>query len=526
MVFGSIVSSPRSSLSPQQLVELANTYLETANNAKDPNVALPRKDPSQTVRGVAIAYIGLGKVLERRGYLSQAQDCYRKAERMGNQHSSKIAMDSNTNTQMHASSSQGQHKRAYDISVLPSNIFAKNVRPPTTFKKLPEPDERLINTPQLTCCLSLLRTSHSLDGTLEPIATKWLLVVENDLDEQERLKLLATDVVRAFKRDELKDAKAVAEVVILSSVLEKDAFRELLIQFYDGISHSDLLNFHQLDGLAQLIQGADPGYLDTDDLVKILNLLSIRLRDTHQQSPRHIYQLTLAASRVLDAMADTKDISDPYLIYQVAYAYQALQCVPDNETLWQGTLRRTGKVIKGVSGLVSAVKGVDLNGFIEGLKDIQKGLAGVTEVVQLVITSCDEVKSLTKSGQGFLESLKEGLSFKRKCAWYAALRGADALIREGEFVSFKKLSLRHCYKNYNRTQMSIIQACLEKDPNSCPLKLPLTTQGSPSLLDRVQNKPDVEGNLRQLWKQRLKERGNAVYIQPQAKSGLQALDDE
>jgi len=58
------------------------------------------------------------------------------------------------------------------------------------------------------------------------------------------------------------------------------------------------------------------------------------------------------------------------------------------------------------------------------------------------------------------------------------------------------------------------------------LKLNLPSIESPSFLDRVQNKPDVEGTLRQLRKQRLKERGNAVYIPPQAKAGLQTLDDQ
>ncbi|KAF9342720.1 hypothetical protein BGX34_007762, partial [Mortierella sp. NVP85] len=62
----------------------------------------------------------------------------------------------------------------------------------------------------------------------------------------------------------------------------------------------------------------------------------------------------------------------------------------------------------------------------------------------------------------------------------------------------------------------------KKDTTSYPLKLNLPPIESPSLLDRVQNKPDVEGTLRQLRKQRLKERGNAVYIPPQAKAGLKA----
>jgi hypothetical protein len=171
-------------------------------------------------------------------------------------------------------------------------------------------------------------------------------------------------------------------------------------------------------------------------------------------------QLTLAASFVLDAMADIhvegldretlhepllsyldslKGNSDPFLMYQVAYAYQALLCVPDNETPWQATRRRTWKVIRGVSGLVSAVKGLDLNGFLESLKNIQQGLTGSTEILKIAVTVFDDVKSLASSSQRFLNGLKEGLSFQRKCAWYTALRGADTFIRNGDFISFKQL---------------------------------------------------------------------------------------
>jgi hypothetical protein len=182
--------------------------------------------------------------------------------------------------------------------------------------------------------------------------------------------------------------------------------------------------------------------------------------DTHQQSSQHMYQLTMAVSHVLDAMADTKvtDLnreklheplssylsglkksSDPFLVYQAAYAYQALLCVPDDETAWQAAMRRTGKVVQGVSGLVSAVKGFDLIKFIEGLEDIQKGISGVSNVVDVVQSAYDGVTSLMAGGQGLMDSLKEGLSFERKRDWYSALRGADALIRDGELATFKKL---------------------------------------------------------------------------------------
>jgi hypothetical protein len=317
-----------------------------------------------------------------------------------------------------------------------------------------------LNTTQLACCLGLLKAFKPLDNALEPIAHNWIQAVEKEEDEKERLKMLSLDVIRAYRRDEIKDAKMVAEVVSLAPVLEKVVFRDLLNEFYDGVDRSGLLDFHQLDGLAQLIQGADTGYLDADDLVKILGLLSTRLRNTHQQSQKHMYELTLTASHVLDAMADTrvsgldreklheplssylnllKKSSDPCLVYQAAYAYQALLYVPDDETLWQAAFRCGDKVIRGLADLVKAVKGLDLNGFIDGLKDIHQGLAAVSDAALAVKRTYDGVTSLIGGGKGFISGLREGFSFKHKCAWYPALRGADALIQNGEFASFKTL---------------------------------------------------------------------------------------
>jgi len=357
-------------------------------------------------------------------------------------------------------SSPTNQRKQLNVITIPAHIFVENVRPPAIQFKLPKADERLNNTPQLACCLGLLQTSHSPDEILETAAESWLETIEKETDEQDRLRTMATEVIRVFKRDELKDAKTVAEVVCLAPALDKDTFHELLAEFYSGIDHSGLLKFQLLEGLAQLIQGAEPGHLGADDLVKILELISNRLRDTHQQSTQHMHQLTLAVSNVLDAMADTKVTGlnretlheplsnylgelkkspDPYLVYQAAYAYQALLCVPDNETQWQAAMRRTGKVVKGVSGLVSAVKGFDLNKFIEGLSDIQKGFEGVSQVVDFAKSAYDDISSLAEGGKGFMDCLKEGLSFDRKRDWYSALRGADVMIRNGELATFKEL---------------------------------------------------------------------------------------
>jgi len=358
-----------------------------------------------------------------------------------------------TSDSVGGSSSQ---KQGHCVTIDP-RIFPANVQPPSIDFKLPEPDERLHSTPQLVCCLSLLQAARLPNVTLESAADKWLQVIKDDTEEQRRLHVMVKELIRAYKRDEIKDTKIITEVLYLAPVLDKDAYQDLLREFYTGIDHSGLLNVHQLEGIAQLIQGGGPGYLDADDLVKILGLLSDRLRGTHQQSTQHLQQLTVAVSHVLDAMADTnimdldrvtlheplslylkelKGSSDPYLVYQAAYAYQALLCVPDNEPTWQAAMRRTGKVIQGVSGLASAVKSLDLGKFFEGLRDIQKGFEGVVDVAKVTY---DDVKALKEGGQQFMDCLKEGRSFERKRDWYSALRGADAMIRDGELATFRNL---------------------------------------------------------------------------------------
>jgi len=192
----------------------------------------------------------------------------------------------------------------------------------------------------------------------------------------------------------------------------------------------------------------------------VLDLLNTLLQGTHEQSSNHRYKLTMALSHVLDAMADAKvegldrkalheplkgyldemrKGSDPYLVYQAAYAYQALLRVPDDETPWQAAMRRTGKVIKGVAGLVSAVKGLDLNKFFEGVVKIQQGAMDALEIAKAITDTYKEAMDLAESGKDFIDCMKDGLSFSRPRAWYSALRGADILIRDGLLADFRKL---------------------------------------------------------------------------------------
>ncbi|KAF9347819.1 hypothetical protein BGX26_000736, partial [Mortierella sp. AD094] len=335
-------------------------------------------------------------------------------------------------------------------------IFHQDITPSIRYT-LPEVGGRFTSAPQLAFCLSLLGSSLVWKDGLGEIEIEWSHAKANDPDEQERIQGVATNMVREFVRDELKKPDAVAEVICLAAVLDQVDFRKMLQAFVNGIEHSKLLDVHLIDGLAHLIRNASPGYIDTDDLVKILELLNMRLKGTHQQSTGYLYRLALTVSRVLDSMVDSQikglkseqlhkhlfdyleelqNGSDPSLIFQAAHAYQALLYIPYEETILQATLRRTGKVTQGISGGLRAVKSLDLIQFIDELRSIQRELEVAYSATMLVR---DDARILAGSRKGFKDCLNEGLSFTRKSAWYPALGGLDALLQEGRLVEFEKL---------------------------------------------------------------------------------------
>ncbi|KAK3823288.1 MAG: WD40-repeat-containing domain protein [Benniella sp.] len=659
-------------LSSFEALELASMYLENACNTRDrviilvfcheaevsllraKKVAKHNKDQT-TIEGIARAYIYLSKLLDKFGRSTEAEAIRKKVEKLGTRTRGNIRETGRSGTFPRTSSfvhpfkipflsarksrtpdpylpPPGKRIQPLHDVVFPAQIFPENVRPFTTEFKLSEKDEKLDSTQQLIGCLSLLRAPRHLRDALDPEARKWLEVTEKDSDEQDRLKTLAVEAIRAFKRDELKGTKPVTEAATLASVLSRDAFRDLLREFYSRIDRSGVLSVHQLEGIARLIRSGGPDYLDADDFVKILELLNEHLRDTHRQSSHHMYQLALAVSHVLDAMADTnvtdldrkrlhdplcsylgelRKSSNPYLIYQAAYAYQALQCIADNEATWQAAIQSTGTVIQDVSGLVSALGSMDLNMLIEGLQDIQKETSNVAEIVQ---TEYGNLPSLAHSAQDFLDCLRNGYSFECKRDWYSALRGLDVMIRDGEMASFRKLVceapcrvdpafqwgvcqrlaeiaanprwdentrggaveflgelyredavwgkqtsikqwilnilmqlssspgvgaqcrcvhvpgaeklLQELKTNGDGKKQALYSFCLNRGPDSYPLRIALLEPISPSLVDRAQqSRLDIEEGIRQLRIQRTKSRENTVYVSPHAKASLQAPDD-
>ncbi|KAG0049623.1 ribonuclease T2-like [Gryganskiella cystojenkinii] len=495
----------------------------------------------------------------------------------------------------------------------------------------PELDGRVANTPQLVSCLALLKEEPNAipDSALEPVPRAWRKKISQNPSERERLEVLATDLIRAFTQDEFKDRKVIAEVICLVPVLEVDDSRFLLGQFLDNIKNSSILSIGALRGLAHVLRAVAPDHLFSQDLIEVLGPMSTKLQNAHSESPEYIFELTVAVSSVLDAMTDAKvtgikrvemhepllvflaslrNSDDPHLKFHASYAFQALLCVPNDESPWEATVRRTTKVVKGISGLVSAVKGLDLNAFMTGLQNVQEGFDGIQQLFELGKTAYEGVSAVYESEQDFVAGLKEGLTFNRTRAWYRALRGADTLLEGGELTKFKDLvcgavcrcevefqwgvcqrlgrvaansrwgietrqgAVRFLEEIYRKdavwgylppiksyiiellkqlsvtvndlpevsllikdlahdgdaVKREVYRSILEKEagPGSRLAVSGLPEPVHSPLLDRVQGKTDVKIDLRRLARQRIDERGGAVYVPPMAKRYSKVADSD
>ncbi|KAK5814778.1 WD40-repeat-containing domain protein [Linnemannia elongata] len=365
---------------------------------------------------------------------------------------------------------------ASDVDCLYKDTFPENVAIPAVKTTLPGLLERIERTEQLLYCNMLLPqdsvVSSSFDvgedkvpdnpantpqgPTLDEGEQKWLTEIKEDPMRQDRMKWLVMKMVEAFVAETTKDSTKIAEIVALGPVLQKEPYRKLLSSFIHDFDNSRILDINLLQGLVQLVQSASPGFLVSDDLVKVLSLLRTHLEGTHQQSSEHSYHLTLAVSRILDIMAEhkvqdldrvleheplsavlsgLKDSFDPYLMYQACYAFQALQYVPDDETVLQAVLRLSTGVVDGVVKVGSVLK-LDLGSVLEGLEQLQEVAINAFEIAGTVY---EGVGSLMESGRGVLESLKKGLGSGQKRPWYPAVRAAYAFVQAGQLKDVKQL---------------------------------------------------------------------------------------
>ncbi|KAF9156777.1 hypothetical protein BGX20_004190, partial [Mortierella sp. AD010] len=355
-------------------------------------------------------------------------------------------------------------------------IFLNNVAPPFFRVKLPEPNKRVSSTTQLAfACHILLNRETSLPSPMpdSPSAVEddievaglkgadrlWMDAILKDPIEQDRLHWLAAQVVIQFLESNHKDAKSIAEVTLLGSILDRQDYRRVLSSLIKQLEEP-LLDLELLLGLVYFLR---LDYLIDDDLVRILRVLRTRLKETHMQlgdskkpASEHIYLLAIAVSRVLDTMmegnikglnrteehrplldilAGLKDSPDIYLKHQATYAWQALQYIGDDESPLEMTLRVGGGLVMAGLGVASAFK-LDIDGLFIGLSKFGDVAGQVLDATKAVIESTQVAR---EAGEGVMDSVLKGFRTGHKRAWYPALQGARVFIREGQLAEFKRV---------------------------------------------------------------------------------------
>ncbi|KAF9100233.1 hypothetical protein BGX29_006740 [Mortierella sp. GBA35] len=346
-------------------------------------------------------------------------------------------------------------------------IFPSNTRKPTITAPVPESSRaRIESTLQLAYCSSLLlddpAPSNSDNNTLIPITQnefdrRWLRAIQQDSEEQTRIRRLVSSLVAEFFKDTSRSSAAIAEVVILGPVLSRQDYRALLSCFIERFEQAALLDIELLQGMVQLVQSESPGFPIDDDMAKILRVLRERLEGTHTPSTGHVYQLVYAISKVLEVMVNGKmqDLNrerdhlpllgilrnlrgvddDDLLKFQVNYAYQTLLYLPDDETPLQMILRYAQLVAVGASAVASVFK-LDPKNALDAVEYLQQTAGNASDVLKATI---DGTRAIRETGEGVVQSFKKACQSGEKQAWYLALQAAHAFVRDGRLVEFNQL---------------------------------------------------------------------------------------
>lgn len=343
------------------------------------------------------------------------------------------------------------------------SIFSQNTSAPSPLVSLPLAGTRLETTVQLAYCNHLLRTQLSPSSAAASIAPSLdhaqqasIDTILQNTEEQSHIHWLTTRVVEEFAADSFKTSEKIAEVILLGPFLGQEHHRKLLNCLITEFESAMLLDINLLQGIVQLVQFARPGYLVPDDLVRILVVLRTRLQDTHQQSTKNPYYLTLALSRLLDVMVEgeIQDLrrvvdqepllrllgqllssEDLYLKHQAAYALQALLHIPNDETRRQFMLRQAGRITMGLLGVASVCK-LDLGEFKDGVDHLYKAAGNIHEVATKVAGGA---QSLLESGQDIATGMKGGILSGGRQIWYSALREAQEHVWNGRLADFNSL---------------------------------------------------------------------------------------
>ncbi|KAF9895985.1 hypothetical protein BX616_008404, partial [Lobosporangium transversale] len=327
-MFGSTKTPSRSALSPTQALRLFDFYMKGTRTLDDDSdivmelcldadsvlsrIQRPTRKSLASMsaassasngdmglhQGIGTAYNELARLFEQLGHSDDARRRDKKAEKWGYiQGNNNSNSNNSTEQEINATRCSRSNKIVETIpeqriATIAKDIFNHNETPVVIRHTLPEPGVYLNDIHQLVYCLRLLSTASIPTNDLNDHEKEWRKAISNDQDEHERLCKLVSDVIEMFISNDTKTEAIVTEVVSLAPVLNQNQFRTLLMTLVNGISQNIMLEAHLLEGLAQLMQHTPPEYLDSDDLVSILNTLSSRLQATHTQSTEHLYRLS------------------------------------------------------------------------------------------------------------------------------------------------------------------------------------------------------------------------------------------
>ncbi|KAG9061062.1 hypothetical protein KI688_007691 [Linnemannia hyalina] len=354
-------------------------------------------------------------------------------------------------------------------------VFPNNIAKPELRSWLPDLAFHFKSTRQLAFGLLLLTQDPT--SSSPPIATQdkaqglvltdgemvWVTNMRVATKEHDSLRWLAAQVVTQFLKKQHKDAGSIEEVTLLGAVLERKDYRGVLSALIGQLEREKLTDVDLLQALVQFLQSAPPKHLVDDDFVRILRVLRGRLKDTHkalndkrQPGSDHVYHLSTAIARILDAMiagkihgldraedhlplldllVELKESVDPYLKFQATYAWQALQYVGDDETPLHAVLRFGGGVTKAALGVASVFK-LDPEHLFNGLYEL--GLAA-GQVYDVVKAGVEGAQAFRTGGEGVVDSMLKGFRSGAKKAWYPALQGARVFVREGRLADFERV---------------------------------------------------------------------------------------
>ncbi|KAG0264870.1 Transducin (beta)-like 1 X-linked receptor 1 [Linnemannia exigua] len=340
---------------------------------------------------------------------------------------------------------------------------------PTTTRRSTTPANhhaRFESTHQFAFCVSLLREdplistsegSSSETPVLDENGRAWLSAMQEDPSAQAHVRGLLSKLVAEFVKVDYMEISTISEVVILGPVLCREDYRTLLSCFIQRFDQTPLLSIDMLRGMVQLLQTASPGYLEDDDLVRILASLRIRLESTHAPSRAHVYQLVVAVSKVLEVMVtgEVKGLNrqrdhesllavlrglrgvkdDEFLKFQVDYAHQTLLYLPDDETSWQTFLRHAESVAVGVSAAACDFEQDPMSSFT-ATEHLQNDAGNAIDVIHINIGGAHTLQATV---EGAAEAEGSVSWPKSKEAWFLTLQAAYDFIRQGRLVDFNKL---------------------------------------------------------------------------------------